>query len=48
MLRALQWAAACLVGRWSPEWERPWAAWVHLVVPRVGVNPYRRVHNPAA
>ena len=32
MLRAVRWVAACLVGRWSPEWERPWAAWVRQVV----------------
>ena len=52
VLLALQWAAACRVARWSPEWERPWAAWarqvVLLVAPRVVVNPHRRVHNPAA
>ena len=52
MLLALQWAAACRVARWSPEWERPWAAWARqvalLVAPRVVVNPHRRVHNPAA
>lgn len=47
MLLALQWAAACRVARWSPEWARPWAAWVHLVAPRVGANPHRQVHNRA-
>ena len=39
---AVRWAAACLVGRWSPEWERPWAAWVrqveHLVVHLVALH----------
>ena len=48
----MPWAAACLVGRWSLVWVRPWVAWArlvaHLVVPKVVVNQDRRVHNRAA
>ena len=48
----MPWAAACLVGRWSPVWVRLWVAWArlvaHLVVPKVVVNQDRRVHNRAA